>query len=310
MPDRVPAAYGTSAHIVAFYDSAAEYAGVVGDFVLSGLAAGIPVMVAVPGDQGRVIQRHLGRDAGRVSFAEMTTVGRNPGRIIPAMRAFADAHPGSAVRYVGEPVWPARTAAACAEAMRHEALLNTAFRDQPLCALCPYDAAGLGSSVLDQAEHTHPMLLRDGRLGSSPVFAGRPGFPGDSSPFPPPPVGTEVLTYREPGIARAFARDRARRAGLREPLLSDLVIAVGELAANTLRHTRGPGLARVWVTPAEVICEIRDSGHITDPLAGRMCPPADSGGGHGLWVVHQVCDLVEMRTNRSGTTFRLHMGLP
>jgi hypothetical protein len=32
-------------------------------------------------------------------------------------------------------------------------------------------------------------------------------------------------------------------------------------------------------------------------------------GGNGLWVVNQVCDLVQARTGRAGTTTRLHMRL-
>jgi hypothetical protein len=32
-------------------------------------------------------------------------------------------------------------------------------------------------------------------------------------------------------------------------------------------------------------------------------------GGHGLWLVHQVCDLVEIRSGDAGTTIRLHMNL-
>ncbi len=33
-------------------------------------------------------------------------------------------------------------------------------------------------------------------------------------------------------------------------------------------------------------------------------------GGHGLWIVNQVCDQVEMRSDETGTTIRLHMDLP
>ena len=32
-------------------------------------------------------------------------------------------------------------------------------------------------------------------------------------------------------------------------------------------------------------------------------------GGQGLWVVNQVCDLVELRSGRTGTTVRLQMRL-
>jgi hypothetical protein len=56
---------------------------------------------------------------------------------------------------------------------------------------------------------------------------------------------------------------------------------------------------------------VRDSGWIADPLAGTLRPDPDSGmGGRGLWVVHQVCDLVEARSSaNAGTTTRVHMNL-
>jgi hypothetical protein len=67
---------------------------------------------------------------------------------------------------------------------------------------------------------------------------------------------------------------------------------------------------RAWQTAGELVCEIRSQGMNTDPLAGRRPPARDDPGGHGLWLVHQVCDLVETRTAPAGTTFRLHMRLP
>ncbi len=84
---------------------------------------------------------------------------------------------------------------------------------------------------------------------------------------------------------------------------------MGELAANTFRHTDRGGVLAIWATGDELICQVQDSGHITDPLAGRRRPLADGGGGHGLWLVHQVCDLVEFRSDRGGTTTRMHMRL-
>src|SRR5215472_2981912 len=106
---------------------------------------------------------------------------------------------------------------------------------------------------------------------------------GDVARHPGFPAGTRLLTYREdPGAARRFAREMAAAVGLTEPRLTDLVIAVGELAANTLRHTQGSGSVRLWAERGEVICEVCDTGHIPDPLAGRRCPPSDAGQGHGL----------------------------
>lgn len=100
----------------------------------------------------------------------------------------------------------------------------------------------------------------------------------------------------------------ASSAGLPPERAADLVLAVSEIAANTLRHTSGDGLLRVWHTEQEILCQVQDRGWITDPLAGQQRRAAIERG-HGLWVVNQVCDLVEVRTGQAGTTVRMHMRL-
>lgn len=132
--------------------------------------------------------------------------------------------------------------------------------------------------------------------------------PARGLPLSPPPRDALSFTYRdELAEVRALVRVRAWRAGLPEGKASDLVLAVSEAAANTFRHTRAPGTLVIWHDENEVVCEIRDQGVITDPLAGRRAPPPGSAGGHGLWLVHQVCDQVELRSGPGGTTLRMHM---
>ncbi len=301
---------GSAAHVALFYSVLRDYASAVGGFVRAGLRAGEAVMVAVPATQAKALRDYLRADAEQVAFADMSTLGRNPARIIPAIRSFADARPGQLVRYVGEPSWRSRSAAEQVEVMRHEALLNLAFGRSEVRFLCPYDEAALDEGVLAGAERTHPALMRNGYPEPSRMYVGDGALHREDTPLPEPPARLPVLTYREdPAAARAFAREQAYAAGLREPRLTDLVIAVGELAANTLRHTTGTGTVRVWATASEVVCEVHDGGYIRDALAGRRLAAADAGRGHGLWVVNQVCDLVEMRTGSGGTTFRLHIAL-
>jgi len=108
---------------------------------------------------------------------------------------------------------------------------------------------------------------------------------------------------------RVLAETQARMAGLAEDRIVDFVIAVSEVAANTVRHARTQGSIEIWRDGGEIICEMRDGGVITDPMAGRRPPPADANGGHGLWLVHQICDKVELHSNSDGTTIRLHMSL-
>jgi anti-sigma regulatory factor (Ser/Thr protein kinase) len=109
---------------------------------------------------------------------------------------------------------------------------------------------------------------------------------------------------------RALAEKHARMAGLPDNRVIDFVIAVSEVVANTVRHARSPGSMEIWHRDDEIVCEIRDAGVITDLMVGRQGPPSPKAtGGLGLWLVYQVCDHVELRSDENGTVIRLHMSL-
>jgi anti-sigma regulatory factor (Ser/Thr protein kinase) len=108
---------------------------------------------------------------------------------------------------------------------------------------------------------------------------------------------------------RALAHEHARAAGLPPSRVTDFVIAVGEIAANTVRHARSEGSLEIWQADGSIVCEIRDAGVITDLEAGRQPPLPDAGGGHGLWLVYQVCYRVDLHSDENGTVIRLYMSL-
>jgi len=226
-------------------------------------------------------------------------------------RAPSSRNAGRHARYVGEPIWASRTGAEIREATRHESLINLAFADADADILCPYQTAALSPDVVSDAARTHPLLLADGRLRASARYAEPFQIPVScSAPLPPPPQDAMSFTYRtDLSAVRNLVFTRAVEAGLPNARANDLVLAVSEAAANTLRHTQSHGTLSIWHDNHEIICEIHDEGVITDPLAGRRRPAPDATGGHGLWLVHQVCDLVEMRSDATGTTIRMHMSL-
>ena len=114
-------------HLALMYRGVEDDVQSIISFVRAGLDAGQPALIAVPAANATVLAEALGQDAGRVMFADMTDVGRNPAWIIPRVREFIDQNDGRPVRYVGEPVWRTRTQAEIREATRHEALINLAF---------------------------------------------------------------------------------------------------------------------------------------------------------------------------------------
>ena len=109
---------------------------------------------------------------------------------------------------------------------------------------------------------------------------------------------------------RAVVYRYAIQAGLTEARAIDLTLAVSEVAANTVKHAKSPGSLKIWYDAKEIVCQIHDEGIITDPMPGRREPSLDAVGGHGLWIVNQVCDQVEMTSDDTGTTVRMHMWLP
>lgn len=296
-------------HSALMYAGMEQFLASVTGFVEAGLEQGEPVLAALHGRYaGELRERLEGRDQ-EVSWADITRVGANPARIIPRMHQFISAHPGRGVRCVQEPIWAGRTGAEQREAIRHEALVNLAFTSAPVTVLCPYDIARLAPGVITCVELAHPVLIRDQAAQRSPGYDATAVFPAECDrPLRAPPGRAAVLAYRaDLAAVREFTAVHARGAGMSPPRVCDLVLAVSELAANTLRYTSAGGVLSIWVAGGELICQVADTGHISDPLAGRHVPDLETDGGHGIWVVQQLCDLAELRTGPAGTVIRLHM---
>ncbi len=299
-------------HLAAFYHDRDDYLSALRSFAITGRERAEAVLIAVPEPNADLVRRELGDSSADFILLDLAELGRNPARIIPAFLSHAGRHRGQRLCCISEPAWPGRTVAEMQEAARHEALINVAFRDIPATVLCLYDRAGVPAHVLADAESTHPALIKDRQPAASASYLGpREFLPAGNQALPPPPAHAETLDYSgDLRMVRCFIASRAELAGLSAPRVFDLVIAVSELAANTLRHTTAGGTAHVWQTAEEIICQVTDTGQITDPLAGRRPLSDELLGGNGLWVVNQVCDLTQTRTGPAGTTTRVHMRLP
>jgi anti-sigma regulatory factor (Ser/Thr protein kinase) len=297
---------GVLSHAALFYRSRPEYTDRIAAFVRAGQAQGEPTLLMLPGGKARMTDAGLDDLPGELAFVDAAELSRNPARIIPEVLSFIDKHPGQRVRCVGEPIWPGRSAAETREATRHEALVNLAFAQAQATLLCPYDVSGLPDSVLEGARRTH----QEPAVSGATAATWRDNLPAEcDQPLGPPPADAEALAY-ETDLApvRRLVTQHARHAGLGQNRTIDLVLAANEIAANTISHSTGGGMIHVWHTSEEILCQVHDGGRITDPLAGRVRHGPDDRG-HGLWLVNQVCDLVELRSGEGGTTVRMRMRL-
>jgi anti-sigma regulatory factor (Ser/Thr protein kinase) len=296
-------------HEALLYAGIDEFMAAAVSFLREGAAAGEAAMVAVDERKIRMLQEALGPDAETVSFVEMHGLGRNPARIIPAWRDFVSEHAGSGrgLRGIGEPVWAGRSAAEMTECECHESLLNRAFDGGPGWQLmCPYDTAALTPAAVQVAGRTHPFVTENGVTRRSPDYAEEDAL---AAPLPGPPADADEIEFTEEDLVglRWVVSNGADRAGLGGRRVGDLVLAVHELAANSLRHGGGHGVLRMWEDRDAFVCEVRDEGRIEEPLVGRALPAPEQTGGHGLWLVNQVCDLVQLRSSPSGSVVRVRM---
>jgi anti-sigma regulatory factor (Ser/Thr protein kinase) len=288
-------------------------------FVREGLDAEELILVVLDTRKIAALQGELGDEAIRVHFADMAEMGRNPARLIPAWQRFLDEHsmPGQPVRGLGEPIWAGRSPAEVIECQAHESLLNVAFADRPaLSMLCPYDVSALPEDVVDEARHSHPVITAGGTSEPSDRYVQAHPSPARlDAPLPAAPADAAMVHF---GPAPEMLRDVrflvesfARGAGLDATGVDNAVMAASELATNSLRYGGGIGTMRLWSTPGVFVCEFSDAGHITGPaLLGRQMPSVRQDSGRGLWLVNQLCDLVQIRSAPTGTTIRLHIALP
>lgn len=300
-------------HEALLYAGEADFVDRTLPFIRDGLAADEATLVVVDAAKIARLRAALDGDADRVHFADMAVVGHNPARIIPAWRAFVDEHrsTGRQMRGIGEPISTRRSPAALVECQRHESLLNVAFDGAPAWwLLCPYDTETLDADVIDEARRSHPFVWQgdDHRMSRACRDLATMAAPV-AAPLREPEAPCRTFSFEGLSslpLVRSFVADVAVTGGLGTVHTVELVGAVHELAANSVRHGGGEGILRAWIDGDAVICEVRDRGYLDHPLAGRESPAVDSEGGRGLWLANQFCDLMQIRSSDAGTVVRLH----
>ena len=110
----------------------------------------------------------------------------------------------------------------------------------------------------------------------------------------------ELELPAEPGslaVMRRSFQDWMRRLEVEERAGYDLLVALGEAAANAVEHAYGPSEARfrveAWVEAGDVVVAVRDE--------GQWRPARGSHRGRGLAMMRDLMDDVEVESDERGT---------
>ena len=261
------------------------------------------VAVAVPASVASDLRSLLGDDPSD-TLVEIDHLGRNPGRFIElwADPLASAQRAGRGLTGLGQPLWQDRSPAEIDECWISESLFDVAFADvSGFHLVCLYDLDAADPGTLTRALQVHDGDAPRRRADPSELLAGT---------LPSAPSGSVRISIGLDELAalRSHLRTNAETSGLDPRRIEDLVLAANELVSNSVRHGGGAGEVTLWTDSDSLWCDVEDGGRIDDPMVGRRRPPEDGLGGRGVWIAHQVCDLVQVRSTASGTHVRIRMG--
>lgn len=191
---------------------------------------------------------------------------------------------------------------------RLDIALNVALVGLPVTMLCAYPADFSG---LERVRATHPTV--PGGSGPNPAYRRPHEALVDFPPPPPPDLGPSTARLRF--AANDLIRVRhlvglfATAAGLDPDGVADAVLAVNEIATNSIEHGPGSGVLRLWQTQAGgLVAEVADTGgELNVPFPGITFPPPAGARGRGLWLAAELSDVMQVWSDNGGTVIRVSL---
>lgn len=269
-------------------------------------------VVAVLDDAARAaVRTELGGSASHIDFLDPVDVYRVPAFTVAVRWARLSRQAGSGGRatVVGQHVGLTDDDGRGYWA-RLDAALDVALVGLPIEVLCPFpDAAGSGGLP----RSTHRTLLSGGHSVPSDRYREPLDVIAEFPPPPPPDLGPasddRSFTLDGLGGLRHAVAGVSTDAGLSAERVADFVLAVNEIASNSVEHGPGSGTLRLWRRADQVVAEVHDDGRMQVPFPGMVAPPPSGARGRGLWLASELSDVLQVWSDASGTVIRVTMTL-
>jgi anti-sigma regulatory factor (Ser/Thr protein kinase) len=126
---------------------------------------------------------------------------------------------------------------------------------------------------------------------------------------PDAPIAELHFALTNLGLVRRFVHEQAAAFGMDPVASAEFVLAVDEIATNSIRYGGGAGRLRVWCESNMIVCEITDRGHLCASDIERGPPTVDQPNGRGIWVACALSDQVHVHVDALGTVVRLERAL-
>ncbi|GGT08790.1 hypothetical protein GCM10010156_77150 [Planobispora rosea] len=305
-------------HYLVRYGSQRELLDTVIPHLRRGLDAGQAVVLVCRDDINRLLSGALGAPVASLGSGELYT---RPAAAVAAYRRMVLGYLDDGferVQVAAEVDFGERPGLG-EKGIGFEAVVNVAMDGYPVSGICLYDARTLSDAVSAELTHTHPLVLTPGGPVTNPQYDSPVEVLRRTARAGPPVAEPDPPTYDLPGLTdtaylqslRAHLRARLSSDRLPTILKADIIAAIGEVAANGLRHGRAPVRIRIWIRDDCVVCTVTDQGSGFDGLlAGYESPrtgPRQTGT--GLWLVRQLCDELATGHTADGFTVRLAVQL-
>lgn len=306
---------GSDLHVgeAVLYDADDDLVSVAGPFLRAGLASGGTVLLVTSDRRGALLTAAVGGDP-RLSVMAPPGVWQRPMDAAAFYQRLIEDHAAA-----GRRLWIVADSdhgpgpVDWSEWARFEAVSHHAAGPYPVRSLCLLDRRVAPAEVVAKVRRLHPVLWTGGAWLPSPDFAGAAENVRRDAYVHADPLEETPATLRARDLTGAADLAEMRHALAAQPDLARLppwrshefVLAVGEVAANAVRHGRPPVVVRYWATPHRLLCTVTDHGSGFDYPLSSYLPLDPVRAGLGLYLVRQLCDQVNVRWTPEGFTVRL-----
>jgi anti-sigma regulatory factor (Ser/Thr protein kinase) len=303
-------------HAVVLYDSEASLRAAAVPYVRQGLDRGESVVAVVSGSAEQALLSALGDNAGRVQWHGTGVSYRRLGAMFESFREFLATQraAGAAVRLLTQNDvggGPDRMAAY----LRYEAMSNEVYAPFGYRWACLYDQRTYPDEAVRCICEVHPWRLEPGgRHTRNTEYVEPVDFVARQVPLSqvpdPAEVESELTGLGELVKLRRLLAAWAASRGMDRNDADALLHAVGEVVTNALQHGRPPVRVRAWESGGTACVRVDDHGRGTIPATAGYHRPGTAGDpGVGLWLARQLADVINYRSDQTGTSVELRFPL-